>query len=87
MHAHACMHVHVHVCGAHPLTTPHLHPPTPSPPQGGSPRITQNSIALELIKIFQFRFEDLKSVETSPPMGWCMVWWVDGWDQVKTLKI
>ena len=23
-------------------------------------------------------FEDLKSVETPPPMGGCMVWWVDG---------
>ena len=24
-------------------------------------------------------FEDLKSVETLPPMGGCMVWWVGGW--------
>ena len=36
-------------------------------------------------------FEDLKSVKNSPPMGWCIVWWVggwvDGWGQVKTLKI
>ena len=24
-------------------------------------------------------FEDLKSVETPPPMGGCMVWWVGGW--------
>ena len=24
-------------------------------------------------------FEDLKAVETSPPMGGCMVWWVGGW--------
>ena len=24
-------------------------------------------------------FEDLKSVETPPPMGVCMVWWVGGW--------
>ena len=23
-------------------------------------------------------FEDLKSVETPPPMGGCMVWWVGG---------
>ena len=43
-----CMHVHmhVHVGGVHPLTTPH--------PLGGTPRISQNSIALELIEIFQF---------------------------------
>ena len=24
-------------------------------------------------------FEDLKSVETPPPMGGCMVWWMGGW--------
>ena len=24
-------------------------------------------------------FEDLKSVETSPPMGACIIWWVGGW--------
>ena len=23
-------------------------------------------------------FEDLKAVETPPPMGGCMVWWVGG---------
>ena len=63
----ACMHVHVHMCGgtlslpptpihppSHPhLPTPHPHPPTPHSP-GGTPRISQNSIALELIEIFQF---------------------------------
>ena len=46
-----CACVHVHVCGGHPLTTP-----TPPPP-GGTPRISQNSIALELIKILQFRLK------------------------------
>ena len=53
--ARVCMHVHVHMGGVHPLTTPHSHPPNPqSPggdPPGGTPRIIQNSIALELIKI------------------------------------
>ena len=33
-------------------------------------------------------FEDLKSVETLPTMGGCMVWWVvgwvNGWDHVKS---
>ena len=53
VHAHVCMRVHVHVGGMHPLTTPHPHPPTPRPP-GGTPGIIQNSIALELIEIFQF---------------------------------
>ena len=49
----ACMRVHVHVCGGtlSPTPTP-IHPPTHSP--GGTPRISQNSIALELIEIFQF---------------------------------
>ena len=85
-----CACVCAHVWGA-----PSHHPPPPSTqppyPQGGTSGISQNSIALELIEIFQFRFEDLKSVETSPPMGGCIFWWVvgwvDGWDQVKTLKI
>ena len=36
-------------------------------------------------------FKDLKSVETPPTMGGCMVWWVvgwvNGWGHVKSLKI
>ena len=54
MHAHACMCVHVHMGGVHALTTPHPHPPTSHPPRGGTLGISQNSIALELIEIFQF---------------------------------
>ena len=56
------MHVCVHACMScacmwgHLLTTPHPHPPTPHPP-GGTPGISQNSIALELIEIFQFRLK------------------------------
>ena len=83
---HTCVCVHAHACAhvwGHPLTTPQPHPPTPHPlttthphPQGGTPGISQNSIALELIKIFQFCLKDLKSVETSPPKGGCIVWWV-----------
>ena len=47
-----CMRVHVHVCGGHPLTTPTpMHPPLP--PMGNL-GISQNSIVLELIEIFQF---------------------------------
>ena len=53
----ACMHVHVcaHVWGA-PSHHPPPHPPAPHPP-GGTPGISQNSIALELIEIFQFRLK------------------------------
>ena len=58
----ACVRVCVHVCGGDPITTPHPHPPTPPPPSThpptppgwGTPGISQNSIALELIEIFQF---------------------------------
>ena len=35
---HTCMHMrmHEHMCGGHPLTIPHSHPPTPTP-SGGPP--------------------------------------------------
>ena len=42
-------------------------PPTPPPP----PHLGDRDILI--------LFEDLKSVETPPPMGGCMVWWVGGW--------
>ena len=58
--AHTCMCVHAHVC-AHVWGAPSYHPPPTSthPPYtpGGTPRISQNSIALELIEIFQFRLK------------------------------
>ena len=55
VHACTCMHMHVHVCGATLSPSPtHIHPP---PTLGGTPGISQNSIALELIKIFQFHLK------------------------------
>ena len=57
----ACVRVHVRACACvctwvrctlSPPPTP-IHPP-PHPPGGGTPGIIQNSIALELIEIFQF---------------------------------
>ena len=36
MRVHACMHIHVHVCGGHPLTTP-IHIQPPPTPQWGPP--------------------------------------------------
>ena len=55
IHARTCVHVSVHMWGA-PSHHPHPHPPTPHPP-GGTSRISQNTIALELIEIFQFRLK------------------------------
>ena len=52
---HACACMHACAC-AHVWGGPCHHPPPPSthPPGWGTPGISQNSIALELIKIFQF---------------------------------
>ena len=74
MNAYACAHV-----WQHPSTLPH--PYTPTPPHEG-PRISKNSIALELIEIFQFCLKILKFVESPPHMARCMVWvglWVGWW--------
>ena len=69
----------------------HIHPPPT--PRGGTPGINQNSIALELIEIFQFRL-GFEICGDFPTHGWVYDlvggWvggWVDGWGQVKTLKI
>ena len=51
MHVCACTWVHLHVCGGHPPTTLHPHPPTPT--AAWSPK-HQNSISLELIEIIWF---------------------------------
>ena len=64
----------------HTLSPPptHIHPP-PHPP-GGTPRISQNSIALELIKIFQFCLKIWNLWRLPHP--WVGVWfggWVGGW--------
>ena len=93
---------HVHAC-AHVLRAPSCHPSlrsTPTP-QGDPQNQSKFNITCTNRDI-SIPFEDLKSVKNSPPMGGCMVWWVggwlggwmggwlaglDGWGQVKTLKI
>ena len=73
--AHAC----AHVWGA-PSYHSHPHPPTPPTPGGETPGISQNSIALELIKIFQFRLKICNLWRLPHP--WVGVWfgrWVGGW--------
>ena len=60
IHARACVHVHACTCvctcvrGTLSLPPTPIHPP---PPPRGDPGISQNSIALELIEIFQFRLK------------------------------
>ena len=87
-----CMYVCVcmHACMGHPPahihTQPHPHPPIHHPPRGVDPR---NHLKFDNISTYQdisIPFEDLKSVKNSPPMGGCVVGWVDGWDQAKSLK-
>ena len=79
----ACMCVHACVCVCmcvggtlSPPPPPSTHPFTPR----GTPRITQNSIALELIEIFQFRLKIWNLWRLPHP--WVGVWlggWVGGW--------
>ena len=87
---HPCLSCLQHACMGHPHTPiPTLTPIHTCHPQGGTPGISKNFTTLELIKIILF--EDLKYVENPPPMGGCIVWWVDGWvdgwGQVKSLNM
>ena len=91
-----CMCVRVRACihGTQPHTpmpTPTPIHPSVTPPRGVDPR---NHLKFDNTSTYQdisIPFEDLKSVKNSPPMGGCVVWWVvgwvDGWGQVKSLKI
>ena len=84
----ACVHVFACACVGGTLSPP---PPQSTHPPGGDPRNQSKFNSTWTNRDISIPFEDLKSVETSPPMGGCVVWWVggwvDGWDQVKTLKI
>ena len=88
MHVHACTYICMYV-GASSLH-PQPHPPTPPTPSG-DPRNQSKFNSTWTNWDLSILFKDLKSVETSPPMGGCIIWWVggcvDGWGQVKTLKI
>ena len=89
MHVHVCVHAYacIHGTPPHTHTHPHPHPPICHPPRGVDPK---NHLKFDNTSTYQdisISFEDLKSVKNSPPMGGCVVWWVDGWGQVKSLKI
>ena len=63
MHVYTCMHMHAHACVVNMIISCKW----PAP--------------LDLGKSWGFpmMFEDLKSVETSAPMGGCIISWVGGW--------
>ena len=54
MHVHACACIRAWDNPTHTHTYPHPHPPICHPPGGWTPGITENSITLQLNKIFQF---------------------------------
>ena len=88
-----CMCACVGVCACMHGTPPtHPYPPPPHPPIRHLPRGVdpRNHLKFDNTSTYQdisIPFEDLKSVKNSPPMGGCVVGWVDGWGQVKSLKI
>ena len=93
MHAHAHIHICVHMHMGHPL--PPQTPIYPPQPPMGTLGISKSLIKLGTNRDISILFEDLKSVETPPPMDGCMVWWVggqmddwvNGWGHVKSLNI
>ena len=76
-----CMsYVHARAC-ARVWGAPSHHPPPPSthlPTPRGGLRNQSKFNSTSTNRDISIPFEDLKSVETSPPMGGCMVWWVGG---------
>ena len=65
-------------CGGTPSHHPPPNPPIPPTPRG-DPQNQSKFNSTWTNRDISILFEDLKSVETSPPMGGCIVWWVDGW--------
>ena len=82
MHVRVCMHVcacvHAWDTPTHTHTHPHPHPPIHHP-QGGGPLESLKFNNTSTYQDILILFEDLKSVKNPPPMGGCVVWWVDGW--------
>ena len=68
----------MHACVGGILLPPptHIHPP---PPPRGDPRNQSKCNSTWTIRDISILFKDLKSMETSPPMGGCIVRWVGGW--------
>ena len=81
-----CMYTCMHACAC-AWGAPSHH----APPPGEGPRNQSKFNSTWTNWDISIPFEDLKSVETSPPMGRCMVWWVGWWvgsgQNTKNLKI
>ena len=77
-HMHVCVHACMCMCVEGTLSPPPttIHPP---PTPRGDPQNQSKFNSTWTNQDISIPFEDLKSVETSPPMGGCMVWWVGGW--------
>ena len=75
VYACTCMYMCVGGSCHHPLP-PSTHPP---PPGVGDPRNQSKFNSTWTNRDISILFEDLKSVETSPPMGGCIISWVGGW--------
>ena len=95
MSMHVCMSVHACVHGTPPTHPYPPHPPSthPPPPRGWTPRISKNSITLELIKIFQFHLKIWNLWRIPHPWvgvwfgGWVgLGWWVGSGQNTKNLK-
>ena len=80
-HMHVRMRARACVCtcvGGTPSPPPTpIHPPPT--PRGGDPWNQSKFNSTWTNRDISILFEDLKSVETSPPQGGCIVWWVGGW--------
>ena len=72
VYAHAC--AHGWGASSHHPPLPSTHPPNPQ----GDPRNHSKFNSTLTNQDISILFEDLKSVETPPPMGECIIWWVGG---------
>ena len=68
---HACVHMCICMCVGSSPTQPHPHLPT-HPPAGYPPNQYKCNYTFDI----SILFEDLKSVETPPPMGGYVSYWV-----------
>ena len=76
-----CTSVHVCMCACVACACMCMWVGAPShhPIQAGDPQNQSKFNSTWTNRDISILFEDLKSVETPPPMGGCIIWWVGGW--------